>query len=404
MDFGSLGSYFEVVLAKRLGGTDIDRMVSHGHELGGFGQLRRYLGDDDRKIRATYLYVGDGAQETAYTWTTWYDARRRNPNRGPEYRLYYPECEPVTMAGVGDLAVVAVTSGGELAFVFAEGGSDREADVMYLFGVDDEYDMYMPSRDMGRRVDAFGAEILSMLGVEAEVPWELGERVDEMVGMWPDGLPHGRVFADFARYASGIDPLDDPDAALVDFYNTQTALFMEYERYEMDSRLGPLVRDVSDPDYDAILSVAMSLFQRRRSSAGHALEYHLEAVFDAFGIDYTAQGRTEGKERPDFLFPSEGAYHDPLFPAARLTLLGAKTTAKDRWRQVLQEGDRVRVKHLVTLEPAISVDQTSEMAARNLQLVVPEPIHATYQPSQRCGLWTVRDFCDCVLGRQRTIA
>jgi len=402
VDYGSLRDYFDVVLAKSLGGTDIDRMVSHGHELGGFGRLRKYLGDDDRRVWATYLYVGDGAMETAYALTTWYDARRKNPNRGPEYRLYYPECPPVSMAGVGDLAIVAVTSEGELAFVFAESGTDRESEVRYLFGVDDDSASYKPSRDMGRRVDAFGAEILAMLGIEAEAPWELGEYVTEMLDRWPDRLPHGRVFSEFARCVSGMDPLDDPDGALVDFYNTQTTLFMEYERHEMESRLGPLVRNVSDPDYDAILSVAMSLFQRRRSSAGHALEYHLEAVFDAFGIDYTAQGRTEGKEKPDFLFPSEDAYHDSLFPAARLTLLGAKTTAKDRWRQVLQEGDRVRTKHLVTLEPAISVDQTKEMAARDLQLVVPAPIHATYLPSQQRGMWTVRDFCECVLDRQRS--
>lgn len=36
MDFGALGDYFEVAVAKNLSGTDVNRMVGHGHELGGF--------------------------------------------------------------------------------------------------------------------------------------------------------------------------------------------------------------------------------------------------------------------------------------------------------------------------------------------------------------------------------
>ncbi len=401
MDFGSLRDYFEVVLAKNLTGTDVDKMVSHGHELGGFAKLRPYLGDDDRRgMPSVYLYLDDGIQEVAESWTSWYDSRRDKPHRPPEYRLYYPNVRPVEMARPEDLAIVALTNDGKLAFVFAKSGSERECDVMYLFGVEEDSYRYKPSRDMGRRVDAFGAELLSMLGMGISEPNGLGAYVTEMIDRWPDTFPPGRDFSSFAREVSGLDPTDDPDGALVEFYNTQTALFMEYERYERESRLGPLVTCVAEPDYDAILKVAMSLFQRRRSTAGHALEYHLEAVFDAYGIDYTAQGRTEGKEKPDFLFPSENAYHDLSFPSARLTLLGAKTTAKDRWRQVLQEGDRIPRKHLVTLEPAITVDQTSEMESRGLQLVVPGPIHETYLPAQRRWLWTIGAFCEHVLALQ----
>ena len=42
-------------------------------------------------------------------------------------------------------------------------------------------------------------------------------------------------------------------------------------------------------------------------------------------------------------------------------MLAAKTSCKDRWRQVLAEADRIRTKHLLTLEPAISKIQTAEM-------------------------------------------
>ena len=58
-------------------------------------------------------------------------------------------------------------------------------------------------------------------------------------------------------------------------------------------------------------------------------------------------------------------------------MLGSKTTAKDRWRQVLEEADRIKRKHLITLEGAISENQTKEIRSRTLQLVVPKEIPST---------------------------
>ena len=52
-------------------------------------------------------------------------------------------------------------------------------------------------------------------------------------------------------------------------------------------------------------------------------------------------------------------------------VLGAKTTCKDRWRQVLTEADRVDVKYLFTLQQGISKNQLKEMHDSRLVLVVP---------------------------------
>lgn len=394
MDFGAIGDYFELVLDKRLSPVDVSRGISHQHELGGFAKMRPLLGDSRLTLPATYAYLSDGEAVVERGTTTWYNAREGKP-RPPEFRLYYPENRAVSSAKAGDLTLACLGEDG-LVFLFAEKGSESERDLAWLFGIGEATERFSMTRDMGRRVDATGAKLLSMLGLEVAAPPSLERHVSEMLALWPDSWPKGRELAEFARGCVGIDPRDDPDSAIVDWYNTQTALFMGYERVERERRLGPLVRGVEEPDYDAILSESMSLFQRRRSSAGHALEYHLEAVFDSLGIRYTAQGVTEAKERPDFLFPSADDYHDPSFPSARLTLLGAKTTAKDRWRQVLSEGRRVERKHLVTLEPAISEDQTEEMHMSQLQLVVPTPIQPTYTGSQRAWLWSLRDFCDHV--------
>ena len=75
-------------------------------------------------------------------------------------------------------------------------------------------------------------------------------------------------------------------------------------------------------------------------------------------------------------------------------MLGAKTTCKERWRQVLAEAKRIDLKHLITLEPAISEDQTQQMKDMNLQLVVPDSIQQTYTEQQRMGLQSFKEFIE----------
>lgn len=81
-------------------------------------------------------------------------------------------------------------------------------------------------------------------------------------------------------------------------------------------------------------------------------------------------------------------------------MLGAITSCKDRWRQVLAEAHRIREKHLLTLQPGISPTQTAEMQAERLQLVVPRPIFSSYLPAQQGWLMDVSGFIDLLRARQ----
>ena len=85
-------------------------------------------------------------------------------------------------------------------------------------------------------------------------------------------------------------------------------------------------------------------------------------------------------------------------------MLGAKSTCKDRWRQVLAEADRIEKKHLLTLEAAISTYQTDEMADKNLQLVIPKSIHKTYSEKQQTWLYSVSDLLSELRSKQRLTA
>ena len=125
---------------------------------------------------------------------------------------------------------------------------------------------------------------------------------------------------------------------------------------------------------------------------GQSFEHHLAAVFDANRIHYTKGGKTERNNKPDFLFPGQASYSDPTFPDGCLTMLAAKSVCKERWRQILPEADRIRAKHLVTLEPGISSAQTEQMQAHDVQLVVPHSLQASYSKTQCEWLWSLDRF------------
>ena len=113
---------------------------------------------------------------------------------------------------------------------------------------------------------------------------------------------------------------------------------------------------------------------------------------------FEEQAITEGNKRPDFLFPSQEAYHTPSFPTEKLVSLAAKTTCKDRWRQVINEADRLRdrPKFLCTLQQGISSAQLDEMEAEKIILVVPKPYIATYPKDKQARIWTIEHFVSFV--------
>lgn len=123
---------------------------------------------------------------------------------------------------------------------------------------------------------------------------------------------------------------------------------------------------------DEFISFSLSTANRRKSRTGKSLELNLAQIFRDAELNFTEQAVTENRKKPDFLFPSHEAYHDSTFPDSKLHMMAAKTCCKDRWRQVLNEANRIPRKHLFTLQEGVSVTQFEEMASSNLQLVIPQ--------------------------------
>jgi len=126
----------------------------------------------------------------------------------------------------------------------------------------------------------------------------------------------------------------------------------------------------------------------------------LARIFTCADLRFEAQVVTEDNKKPDFIFPGGREYHDKSFPKDKLVCLGAKTTCKDRWRQVLNEADNVPVKHLFTLQQGISRNQLSEMYHENVCLVVPAQYLNSFDKEFQSRIMTLSGFTSFVKEKQ----
>lgn len=403
----SISDYFEGVAAKYLSAVDADPIRSNQHEIGGLPSagFQQYLGtpgkDQEYRFHAKQIYITDEsiAPEAVEADVTWYDCRRKQPHRRPEYRLYYSKSAVSELICEGDFLLVAKMRDGSLLMIFSPAGSTTESQLRLLFGLSNLGDHFKAGSVENIKLHLPVRLVLEGLGIETGA----SERADDI---WLEKLitlfggnefPTTSAFSKFARETveDVVDPLIDPDQAILGWMEHEEKLFRIYERYIVQKRL----RDGFGEDgsnVDEFVSFSLSVQNRRKSRVGHAFEGYLTEVFKTHGLFFEQGGRkgftTENNSKPDFVFPSFSAYRDEKFPDKKLYMLGAKTTCKDRWRQVLSEANRISVKHLITLEPAISQKQTCEMQFHALQLVVPKAIHSTYSSSQVNWLMELGEF------------
>ena len=219
--------------------------------------------------------------------------------------------------------------------------------------------------------------------------------IDEFISALSVEFPASAEMSQMARtiQARVYDHLENirikPDAMLIDWTDIEFRIFkaLEEHRY-MPQIVGGFTQ------IDDFIKMANAVLNRRKSRAGKSLEHHLSALFEGNGLHFTSQAITEGNKKPDFIFPSESDYHNPSFSADRLIMLGAKTTCKDRWRQIINEADRLKgkTKYLATLQQGISSAQMDEMEAEGVVLVVPRQYISTYPPAKRDKIWTIKKF------------
>lgn len=144
------------------------------------------------------------------------------------------------------------------------------------------------------------------------------------------------------------------------------------------------------------LGKANSILQSRKARSGRSLELHTLRILEEEGLEseisFSYSPILAENRRPDFVFPNSQVFFDLDYPVERLRLLAVKTTCRDRWRQILNESQRVKIKHLLTLQEGISENQYAEMKDSGVKLIVPEPFQATFPKAIRNELMSLEDF------------
>lgn len=179
----------------------------------------------------------------------------------------------------------------------------------------------------------------------------------------------------------------NPDKEILGWLDTEFQLFKTIENNRYLNRIQTPFKTVEE-----LVSTANTILNRRKSRAGKSLEHHLSEIFSTFELNFSTQAVTEDNKKPDFLFPHVKAYNDPKFDDKKLIVLASKTTCKDRWRQILNEADRVKIKFLFTLQQGISKNQLEEMYKYDVCLVVPKPYLTCFPAEFRHKILTLDTF------------
>ena len=119
----------------------------------------------------------------------------------------------------------------------------------------------------------------------------------------------------------------------------------------------------------AVDRLMLSASQQRKSRAGYSFEHQIEAALLAGNIPFAKQVIMDARKRPDFVLPSLATFRKPTGTPG--LILSAKTTLRERWKQVqreMGEGDLF----LATVDETIAANAIEDMAAMGIILVVPE--------------------------------
>lgn len=301
------------------------------------------------------------------------------------------ECRITNWGGKASPVLDPESTGSLCVFAFHRGakGSADECRVWLCRNIDEEDQVSARVGPVepgtGIVFSPSGTALSSVTRVERDRPCWIP--ADKIPPEWLLNFPDAATILDRAIANLPRSRHDPPDKRLLRRRDCEFEVFRSVE----EAYVGPRIRE-GFATVDLFVSYANSVTNRRKARSGASLELHASRVFDEEGVQYSRGEVSEQYKRPDFLFPSAEHYRDPRWPADRLRMLAAKTTCKDRWRQVMDEAERIPQKHLLTLQEGTSIRQFEQMQAGGIVLVVPAGLHSSYPKRIRPHLLTLDAF------------
>lgn len=275
---------------------------------------------------------------------------------------------------------------------------DKYQYVAFVLGTDDEINQFLGSFGMS---PADTGRIIQKNNINHDTKIQL--LINSLLKDFKDHFPTSKEMSNYAQEidekVNGVQNLifSQPDKQLINWTDMEYRLFRSIEHRIYGNLVAKGFSSV-----DNFIDIANEVLNRRKSRAGKSLEHHLSKLFTANSLRFVEQAAIEGNKKPDFLFPDDSSYKDKNFPSDKLIFLGAKTTCKDRWRQILNEASRIKTKHLCTLQQGISSSQLIEMYEANVILVVPEQYRRTYPKDFQKDIWNIAKFIGFVKEKQNS--
>lgn len=120
-------------------------------------------------------------------------------------------------------------------------------------------------------------------------------------------------------------------------------------------------------------AVFLSASQQRKSRAGYSFEHHIEHMLKVGNVPHSKQVILPSKRRPDFVLPSYTYFKAQVDRSGAALVLSAKTTLRERWKQVSLEATGQDL-FLATVDEKIASNAIIGMAEEGISLVVPEKL------------------------------
>lgn len=301
----SLYDVFSSVAYKTLTQVDLPEQGSHQHEINGVASLREFFKTPEKiNGRINWHYFADDEEPASEIGVfTFYDARAKSADRTrrSEWRFYYTG-QFLDHANPGDALILAKTEKGEVFGLIFEQASNwlRAARVLFGFeGAQGQFQLLPEEALSERELELQRQLILEELGLDISLPTEPADE-ELVVERFGRSFPTTKAMSDFARSLIDVDATKS-DQALTEWIAREEKLFRALERVIVEERLHAGFTNVDD-----FIGFSLSVHNRRKSRMGNALQNHLEALFLANQLRFSKQIKTEGKNKPDFLFPGGG--------------------------------------------------------------------------------------------------
>ena len=352
------------IYMKRLAAVEVDPGQSNQHEFNA-GRIRKELGlkgDPCEGAIEFLFYMSDDDEPTSVPDSyTLYDCRRDKP-RSSEWRMYYTNHVIAEQAWPDDLMLLLrpdPASNHLVAVIARRGTSVEQSLVRQLAFREPEQlikDLFVDSTIVDSETRRLLLRVIGRPILRGDIktyPFAshalLQQAVDQETMPTTAAMAHAAlgVLTDL-----GVTERE-PDDFIYMALEAETTLFMAIEEKLGNMRFSRVLMQEGS-DFRALMGVALSFLQSRRSRRGQSLENHFRGLLERLRVPHGYQCTTEPGKKPDFIFPSCAAYHDPAYPSDSLRMVGCKTRVRERHAQWLDEAARIPLKFALCVDDGLT--------------------------------------------------